>query len=122
KLESLLLGAQAKPPFKIFGANITCGRESYHNGNFTAKGRGQITIGNFCAFGEDIKLIVSNHNYDYPSIQYSLYKRVFNEFPYEKQSGTITIGHDVWIGDNVVVLPNVKIGNGACIGAGAIVT
>lgn len=122
KLERLLLGAEAKPPFKITGVNVTCGRESYHNGNFVAKGRGKISIGNFCAFGADIKLIVSNHNYDFPSIQYSLYKNMFGGFPYEKHSGNITIGHDVWIGDNVIVLPNVKIGNGAVIGAGAIVT
>lgn len=122
KLETFLLGAEDMPPFKIRGVNISCGRESYHNGNFSAKGRGKITIGNFCAFGENVKLIVSNHNYNYPSIQYSLYQRIFKELPYEKQAGTIDIGHDVWIGDNVIILPNVRIGNGACIGAGAIVT
>ncbi|RED57575.1 acetyltransferase-like isoleucine patch superfamily enzyme [Cohnella lupini] len=33
-----------------------------------------------------------------------------------------SIGHDVWIGTNVVILPGVKIGNGAIIGAGAVVT
>jgi virginiamycin A acetyltransferase len=32
------------------------------------------------------------------------------------------IGHDVWIGDNVVVLAGVTIGHGAVIGAGAVVT
>ncbi len=32
------------------------------------------------------------------------------------------IGHDVWIGTNVVVLRGVKIGTGAIIGAGTIVT
>jgi acetyltransferase-like isoleucine patch superfamily enzyme len=102
--------------------NIVCGRESYHNGNFQVKGRGKATVGNFCAFGQDIKFILSNHNYQYPSIQYTLYNRIFGALPYEKRSGTIHVGHDVWIGDNVVVLPNVKIGNGACIGAGAVVT
>lgn len=35
----------------------------------------------------------------------------------------LTIGHDVWIGEWVIILPNVKrIGNGAIIGAGSIVT
>jgi acetyltransferase-like isoleucine patch superfamily enzyme len=32
------------------------------------------------------------------------------------------IGHDVWIGDNVVILAGVKIGTGAVIGANAVVT
>lgn len=35
---------------------------------------------------------------------------------------TIYIGHDVWIGANVIILPGVKIGNGAVIAAGAVVT
>nr|WP_246566018.1 CatB-related O-acetyltransferase [Tissierella simiarum] len=32
------------------------------------------------------------------------------------------IGNDVWIGSNAVILRGVKVGNGAVIGAGAIVT
>lgn len=121
-VKRLFVGKEQSPPFKIEGANITCGRESYHNGNFAAKGRGRVTIGKFCAFGENVKLILSNHNYNYPSIQYTLYGRLFNELPYEKKAGAITVGHDVWIGDNVIILPDVTIGNGACIGAGTIVT
>jgi acetyltransferase-like isoleucine patch superfamily enzyme len=34
----------------------------------------------------------------------------------------VTIGHDVWIGIEVIVMGGVKIGNGAIIGAGSIVT
>jgi len=36
--------------------------------------------------------------------------------------GEIIVGEDVWIGCNVVVLKGVKIGNGAVIAAGAVVT
>lgn len=36
--------------------------------------------------------------------------------------GTIEIGDNVWIGEKVCILPNVKIGDGAIIGAGSIVT
>lgn len=39
-----------------------------------------------------------------------------------KQYQTIEIGNDVWIGSNATVLPHVKIGDGAVIGAGAVVT
>ena len=39
---------------------------------------------------------------------------------YEQSEGTI--GNDVWIAANVVILRDIKIGNGAVIGAGAIVT
>jgi acetyltransferase-like isoleucine patch superfamily enzyme len=117
-----LFAGKPRPPFRIAAPNATCGRESYHNGNFAIRGRGKVTVGNFCALGAEVKLILSNHNYHFPSIQYSLYNRLFGEVPYEKKPGRIDIGHDVWIGDNVIVLPNVRIGNGACIGAGAVVT
>ena len=32
------------------------------------------------------------------------------------------IGNDVWIGRNVIILPNANIGNHCIIGAGAVVT
>lgn len=34
----------------------------------------------------------------------------------------VTIGHDVWIGRSAIILPGVDIGNGAVVGAGAVVT
>lgn len=112
----------ASAPFRIITAGkITAGRESFHNGTFKVKGRGLLKVGNFCAFGENITAVLSNHTYTFPAVQYSLYRRLFNEYPYEKQHGTISIGSDVWIGDNVLLLPNITIGNGAIIGGGAVV-
>lgn len=34
----------------------------------------------------------------------------------------MTIGNDVWIGMRSVIMPDVNIGNGAVVGAGAVVT
>lgn len=34
----------------------------------------------------------------------------------------VTVGHDVWIGRSAIVLPGVRIGDGAVVGAGAVVT
>lgn len=34
----------------------------------------------------------------------------------------IKVGHDVWIGRSAIILPGVTVGNGAVVGAGAIVT
>ena len=39
-----------------------------------------------------------------------------------RNNGEIIIGNDVWIGANVILLPGIKIGNGAVITAGAVVT
>ena len=38
------------------------------------------------------------------------------------RSGRVVIGNDVWIGTRAVILPGVTIGDGAIIGAGAVVT
>jgi acetyltransferase-like isoleucine patch superfamily enzyme len=34
----------------------------------------------------------------------------------------VTIGDDVWIGCNAVILPGVRIGRGAVVAAGSVVT
>lgn len=35
--------------------------------------------------------------------------------------GPITIGRNVWVGDNVVILGNVKIGDGVIVAAGSVI-
>lgn len=54
------------------------------------------------------------------------YGKYLNNSSFENSSlrknGVVTIGNDVWIGANVIILPGVKIGNGAIIAAGAVVT
>lgn len=113
----------SQPPFLIHtGANIVAGTKSYHNGNFVVKGNGKLKIGSYCAIGDGVKIILSNHNFDYPSIQYSIYKENFGGYPYELDFNISEIGNDVWIGDNVLILPKINIGNGVIVGGGAVVT
>lgn len=106
--------------------NIEVGKETFHNGNFEIRGSGKVKIGSFCAFGRDIKFITSNHDYNFAVMQYGFYKKYFQEKPKNANLQTnkfsIEIGSDVWIGDNVSVLPNIKIGHGAIIGTGSVVT
>ena len=42
--------------------------------------------------------------------------------PWSEKNNFVEIGNDVWLGCGVVVLPGVKIGNGAIVAAGAVVT
>ena len=45
------------------------------------------------------------------------------ELKRKQESRQTTVGHDVWIGRYVVLLPKCKrIGNGAIVGAGSVVT
>jgi chloramphenicol O-acetyltransferase type B len=39
-----------------------------------------------------------------------------------QQPRRVSIGHDVWLGRSVIVLPGVTIGDGAVVGAGSVVT
>jgi serine acetyltransferase len=49
-----------------------------------------------------------------------------NDEPYVKEhlvkTAPVVIEDDVWLGTNVVVLPGVRVGRGAVVGAGAVVT
>lgn len=112
------------PPFLIEkkGNIIKAGKESYHNGNLIVKGTGELEIGSYCALGDGIKVILSNHNYNFPSMQYTFYRKNFNEMPYKSKKLKTIIGNDVWIGDNVIILPGLTIETGAILAAGAVVT
>ena len=41
---------------------------------------------------------------------------------WKAQAAPVTIGDDVWLGGNVVVLPGVTIGSNVVVAAGAVVT
>ncbi len=123
RLKALLV---EKTPVLITSKDrIIVGANSYHNGNFAIRGGGcKVKIGSYCAIGKDVKLILNNHETSFASMQYSFYKKYFNKSPFKKTKPdfSIIIGSDVWIGDSVIILPNVTIGHGAVIGAGSIVT
>ncbi|MFN8258891.1 MAG: acyltransferase [Bacteroidales bacterium] len=72
----------------------------------------KVIIGKDCLLGPGVTIIASK--YDVKGR-----KKIRSYPPYEKD---IIIGDDVWLGANVVVLPGVKIGDGAIIGAGSVVT
>lgn len=89
-------------------------------------------VGRFCSIGPHVRTITSSHPTDYISTSpcfYSVNKQsgisfvnetVFQEKPGENE--WIEIGNDVFIGDSVLLMRGVKVGNGAIIGAGSVVT
>lgn len=87
-------------------------------------------IGKFVSIGALAGLNPANHPYEraaqahftYRSWQY--FEDVADEAAeFEKRRAQrVAIGHDVWIGRAAIVLPGRSIGNGAIVGAGAVVT
>jgi len=72
----------------------------------------QIKIGDFCQIASGVRFIDHNHGMALGA--------KMGEQPC-RQAG-IVLEEDVWIGTNAVVLAGVKIGSGAVIGAGSVVT
>jgi len=85
--------------------------------------RGTI-IGRYCSFAKGVTIFNANHPLKSLSQHPLFYNPILKVVPEETISRTpLVIGHDVWIGRYSLILPRVgRIGNGAIIGAGAVVT
>lgn len=104
------------------GEGLYCGGKSYvtartHLGshvNFNGmrmSGNGTVRIGDYFHSGTGCQIITSFHNYEGASIPY--------DTTYVDKD--VTIGDCVWLGNNVIVLGGVTIGEGAVIQAGSVV-
>lgn len=86
-------------------------------------------IGKFCSIGSYVKAGLGRHPTkhwvsSHPAF-YSLGNQAGIRFPSGHsfdESTQITIGHDVWLGANSIIIDGVNIGNGAIVGAASVVT
>lgn len=90
--------------------NIIIGNNFYMNAGCHILGN--ITIGNDVQIGPKTVIWGRDHGLSKD--------KLIREQTHNKQP--ITIGNDVWIGANVTIIKGVKIGNGAVVGAGSVVT
>lgn len=74
---------------------------------------GRLIIGNGTLIGPETVILTGGHGYERRDIP-------FQQQPYFFKD--VTVGDDVWIGTRAIIMPGVKIGTGAIIGAGAVVT
>lgn len=88
----------------------------------------KLIIGKFCAIAKGIEFIMNGANHRINSITTYPFNIMGNGW--EKSAPSLTdlklkgdtiVGNDVWIGQNVTVLPAVHIGDGAIIGANSVV-
>ena len=86
--------------------------------------RAYTRIGRYCSFADGVCIFNANHPIELKSTHPFFYEPSFGYVESEQISRrSIVIGNDVWIGQNAVILASVKkIGHGAVIGAGAVVT
>lgn len=117
-------------PNVIFDGYI--GRGSYIAGNSIIKGK----IGRYTSIASHCAVVQGVHPYTYPYVStspvfFSLYKqngysfvthKQIDEFRYAEKQYPVIIGNDCWIGYGVYIIGGVKIGDGAIVLAGAVVT
>jgi len=81
-------------------------------------------IGRYCSFADGVRVFNADHPLKFKSMHPFFYNPAFGYVTHELISrNSITIGNDVWFGHNAIILSSVRsIGDGAVIGAGAVVT
>jgi len=87
-------------------------------------------IGRFCAIAAQVRIGAPNHPLDRPSQHRFTYCPEYytadaqrdHTFFRRRRADRVVIGNDVWIGHAVIVMPGVKVGDGAVLAAGAVVT
>jgi acetyltransferase-like isoleucine patch superfamily enzyme len=106
-------------------SNSTIGQFSYLSDNCKLN---NASVGNFCSIGPNLLVGLGTHPLTRVSTSPLFYSTnnmlnltlvKSNTFKEYKKT---TIGHDVWIGANVIIKDGINIGNGSVIGAGSIVT
>lgn len=94
-----------------YGKNIEVGEEFFANYNFTVLDVAKVTIGDHAQIAPNVSIYTAGHPI-HPDSRNSGYEYGI----------PVTIGNNVWIGGNSVILPGVTIGDNVVIGAGSVVT
>ncbi|MDE7063396.1 MAG: CatB-related O-acetyltransferase [Lachnospiraceae bacterium] len=90
----------------------------------------RLVIGKFCSIACGAKFLFNSANHTMCSLSTYPFPLFFEEWDLDKKNvadswdnkGDIIIGSDVWIGYEAVILAGVTVGDGAIIGARAVVT
>ena len=100
-----------QPPFFCdYGTNIELGERVFFNFNCIVLDVCRVQIGDYTLLGPAVQIYTPMH-------PLNAQQRRREEF-----GKPVEIGSDVWVGGGAIVLPGVRIGSRAVIGAGSVVT
>ena len=100
-----------QPPFFCdYGSNIHLGERVFFNFNCVVLDVCPVRIGSFTLFGPAVQIYTPVHPFN------------AEQRRREESGEPVEIGSDVWVGGGAIILPGVRIGSRAVIGAGSVVT
>jgi acetyltransferase-like isoleucine patch superfamily enzyme len=103
-----------EPPCRItWPHRLSIGDDVVVKSGAFLQARGGLTIGSHIIAAEGLKVLTSNHDFEMPDVL--PYGTGFKDKP-------VVIEDYVWLGMNVTLLPGVRVGQGAIVGAAAVVT
>lgn len=127
---------------QVTNPNILVGRYSYYSGYYHGHSfddcarylmpdrddMDKLIIGSFCSIGSGVSFIMAG-NQGHRMEWVSSFPFYYTGDEYTKDAvdgfqnvGNTEVGHDVWIGAEAMIMPGIKIGHGALIGARSVVT
>lgn len=105
-------GSEIRPPLYCdLGYHLRVGARTFVNVGLVALDVAPITVGDDVLIGPNVQLLTATHPVE-PGPRRAKWEA----------GRPITLGHNVWLGGGVLVLPGVSIGENTVVGAGAVVT
>jgi acetyltransferase-like isoleucine patch superfamily enzyme len=95
--------------------DVSIGEHCYINPHCTLYSGNGIKLGNYVLLAPHVCVVPSNHAYARRDVE-------IRHQGFTPSKGGVEIGDDVWIGANTTILDGAKIGKGAIVAAGSVVS